>query len=205
MIIFILDFLCTNKSFKFSHENYNLFDFLKFSKNLICFNFLQSFSFIFTDCFKFNWYFLYCVWEIFQRFNLSLFHIFDENFMDLFLFSGAPDIYGDCDVDFCRVELRRLYRFVLQIAYGMCYVSSKQYIHRDLATRNCLLSLKFDVLQNYKYFLKPKRGFHCVKVKICDFGMSRQFSPEQPVFFGDSLEPIPVRWSAPEVCYWMLI
>jgi len=192
MIIFILDFLCTNKSFKFSHENYNLFDFLKFSKNLICFNFLQSFSFIFTDCFKFNWYFLYCVWEIFQRilwiyFYFQVLRIFTEIATWIFVAWSCVAC-----TDLC---------FKSPMACAMFHLSSiftGTWLPEIVSCRTNLTYILY-------FFSSKKRGSICIKVKICDFGMSRQFSQEQPVFFGDSLEPIPVRWSAPEVCSWMLI
>lgn len=53
-----------------------------------------------------------------------------------------------------RLELTDLYRISVQIADGMEYLNSQHFVHRDLATRNCLV------------------GENLV-VKIGDFGMSR--------------------------------
>ena len=44
--------------------------------------------------------------------------------------------------------------YSVQVAEGMVYISSKHLIHRDLATRNCLVATG-------------------LVVKIADFGMSR--------------------------------
>lgn len=49
---------------------------------------------------------------------------------------------------------KELLHVVHQVAEGMVYISSKQLVHRDLATRNCLVSTG-------------------LVVKIADFGMSR--------------------------------
>ena len=53
-----------------------------------------------------------------------------------------------------QLELRDLYRISVQIADGMEYLNSQHFVHRDLATRNCLV------------------GENLI-VKIGDFGMSR--------------------------------
>lgn len=53
-----------------------------------------------------------------------------------------------------RLELSDLYRISVQIADGMEYLNSQHFVHRDLATRNCLV------------------GENLI-VKIGDFGMSR--------------------------------
>ncbi|XP_068221352.1 NT-3 growth factor receptor-like [Palaemon carinicauda] len=66
----------------------------------------------------------------------------------------------------------------LQIAAGMKYLASQHYVHRDLATRNCLV------------------GANLV-VKIGDFGMSRDvYTNDYYQFGGRTL--LPVRWMPPE-------
>lgn len=50
-----------------------------------------------------------------------------------------------------------LLTIVLQVAQGMEYISSKGLVHRDLASRNCLVSTG-------------------LVVKIADFGMSRNIN-----------------------------
>ena len=50
-----------------------------------------------------------------------------------------------------------MWKFSLQIARGMLYLTSKRVIHRDVAARNCLLN------QN-------------MVVKISDFGLTRALS-----------------------------
>ena len=70
--------------------------------------------------------------------------------------------------------------FIVQVASGMSYVSEKNYIHRDLASRNCLVG------EN-------------VVVKITDFGLSAQLSEGcEYITLQASHGIIPVRWMAPE-------
>ena len=58
------------------------------------------------------------------------------------------------DVEEPMLTKKELLYIVQQVAKGMVYISSKQLVHRDLATRNCLVSMG-------------------LVVKIADFGMSR--------------------------------
>ena len=69
----------------------------------------------------------------------------------------------------------------LQIASGMRYLAEKKYVHRDLATRNCLVG------RNYL-------------VKIADFGMSRELY-DNSYYRIRGKAMLPIRWMAKECFY----
>ncbi|XP_037087546.1 tyrosine-protein kinase transmembrane receptor Ror2-like, partial [Pollicipes pollicipes] len=60
-----------------------------------------------------------------------------------------------------------------QIASGMQYLAERQFVHRDLACRNCLINEQ-------------------MVVKIADFGLSQKICSNY--FRGDEHDAIPVRW-----------
>lgn len=78
--------------------------------------------------------------------------------------------------DGLRRELthRDLLGIARQIANGMVYLSERKFVHRDLATRNCLIN-------------------EDMVVKIADFGLSHKIYL-QDYYKGDENDAIPIRW-----------
>ncbi|XP_064483711.1 tyrosine-protein kinase transmembrane receptor Ror-like [Ornithodoros turicata] len=77
-----------------------------------------------------------------------------------------------------NLTLGHLPSIAIQIASGMYYLSSQHFVHRDLATRNCLVGDN-------------------LSVKISDFGMSRDiYTCDYYKIRGSRM--LPVRWMAPE-------
>lgn len=66
----------------------------------------------------------------------------------------------------------------INIAAGLEYLSHHHYVHRDLATRNCLIDSNFTV-------------------KIADFGLSQDIYSTDYCKLGDSAL-LPIRWMPPE-------
>jgi len=80
-----------------------------------------------------------------------------------------------------QIDLSTLVFMAVQVASGMEYLASMRCIHRDLATRNCLVG------QNHE-------------VKIADFGLSRTlYSSHYYKLTGRAV--VPIRWMATECFY----
>ena len=77
-----------------------------------------------------------------------------------------------------KITQQMLIHICTQIASAMDYLASKDFVHRDLATRNCLVG----------------ENFH---VKVSDFGMSHNLF-ESHYYIIQGLALLPIRWMATE-------
>ncbi|CAD5124506.1 DgyrCDS12786 [Dimorphilus gyrociliatus] len=77
------------------------------------------------------------------------------------------------------ITLKDLLQFALNIAEGMAYLAANKFVHRDLATRNCMVDK------------------HKI-VKVADFGLSRDVYGEEYYVLENRSLPLPIRWLAPE-------
>ena len=96
---------------------------------------------------------------------------------------GALDIDDQTLLSYCR-----------QVASGMAYLSSKAFVHRDLASWSLRITRA-----RYTYTADMSSEKFRIKqtLQIADFGMSRDLMDEN--YYISHGGKIPVRWTAPEV------
>ncbi|KAI6657691.1 hypothetical protein LOD99_435 [Oopsacas minuta] len=75
-----------------------------------------------------------------------------------------------------------LHKFCIEICLGMEYLSNLKFIHRDLASRNVLLTIN-------------------LSCRIADFGMCCELKTEKEYHRSSGVH-IPVRWTAPESIFY---
>ena len=78
----------------------------------------------------------------------------------------------------CSLSSQQLVCIAVDVASGLDYLAQNHFVHRDLATRNCLVSRN-------------------LRVKISDFGLSQDIYTTDYFKMGDS-ELLPIRWMPPE-------
>ena len=76
----------------------------------------------------------------------------------------------------------QLTSFLLDAAMGMEYLTSQNYIHRNLSARSCMVKLDMSTL------------------KIFDFSMCTKVENGLCIMEANEENCISVRWAAPEVC-----
>ncbi len=110
----------------------------------------------------------YIMMEYMEKGDLARYLVTFENFIN--------DNEKTSDI---TISVRTLIIICSQIANGMKYLSSKNFVHRDLATRNCLVG-------------------NNMQVKIADFGMSRNLYQSHYYILNGGHTALPIRWMAKE-------
>ncbi|NWX14021.1 NTRK1 factor, partial [Aegotheles bennettii] len=109
---------------------------------------------------------------------IMVFEYMKHGDLNRFLRSHGPDAAMLAQGQGQPLVLAHMLHIATQIASGMVYLASLHFVHRDLATRNCLVG-------------------HDLVVKIGDFGMSRDiYSTDYYRVGGRTM--LPIRWMPPE-------
>lgn len=70
-----------------------------------------------------------------------------------------------------------------QLVRGLVHLSTLNFVHRDIAARNCLMDSNF-------------------RAKIADFGLSRNISAQNYYRIGNGKNYLPIRWMPPEALFY---
>ncbi|XP_071952075.1 muscle, skeletal receptor tyrosine protein kinase-like isoform X2 [Antedon mediterranea] len=99
-----------------------------------------------------------------------------------FLRRRSPErIYEGSNKSGMVLDMRTKLNMAKQVATGMAYLTELRFVHRDVATRNCLVN-------------------NTLEVKISDFGLARHLGSRE-YYLGHKDEKIPIRWTSPEALW----
>ncbi len=101
-----------------------------------------------------------------------VFEFMERGDLNEFLRQNSPN------QSFLGLSNEQLVEFCIEISAGLEYLAQNHYVHRDLATRNCLVNSTF-------------------RIKIADFGLSQDVYSSDYFTLGDA-EMLPIRWMPPE-------
>ncbi|XP_041376466.1 BDNF/NT-3 growth factors receptor-like [Gigantopelta aegis] len=112
--------------------------------------------------------------------RMMIFEYMENGDLNSYLRAHGPDagLVPNLEQTGERLSFVQLLSICSQIAMGMDYLATQHFVHRDLATRNCLVGKD-------------------MVVKIGDFGMSRDIYSTDYYKVGGSAM-IPIRWMPPE-------
>uniref|UniRef100_A0A914Z7U9 receptor protein-tyrosine kinase n=1 Tax=Panagrolaimus superbus TaxID=310955 RepID=A0A914Z7U9_9BILA len=97
-------------------------------------------------------------------------------------FMGGGNVHSYLKDGQNRPTIGQCFSYISQILEGMAYLSHRHIIHRDLATRNCLLNSTYEI------------------VKISDFGLSRKSDMNYEYLSHHDIG-LPFRWIPLEALY----
>ncbi len=116
-----------------------------------------------------------------------IFEFMELGDLNNFLRKNAPTKWGSTPslnrtqqsrLGLASLSTQQLVNIAIDVAAGLEYLGLNHYVHRDLATRNCLVGAN-------------------MRVKISDFGLSQDIYSTDYFRLGDS-ELLPIRWMPPE-------
>ena len=115
-----------------------------------------------------------------------IFEFMELGDLNMFLRQNSPDRLAGSNPSLNRcgkpvkstLSTQQLVCMAMDIAAGLDYLAQNHFVHRDLATRNCLVSRN-------------------LQVKISDFGLSQDIYTTDYFKMGDT-ELLPIRWMPPE-------
>ncbi|XP_044730149.1 insulin-like growth factor 1 receptor [Chrysoperla carnea] len=127
--------------------------------------------------------------NVFMKFNseyiLKILGTITNHLPYIVIFENCQDVLSEylkkCSSHNVSIPHKYMFQWATEIADGMAYLASKNYVHGDLSARNILLTNNFTI-------------------KISKFGFGKGLEPQEYVkLFDDETSTIPLRWTCKEI------